>query len=80
MSVEYLLVNTFPKIVTCWSTAIGVGVTNHTILIPAQSEYVISLNGAGYAPDKPGRGGRGNFDHAPDGCRLYTCGCRQRGC
>jgi transposase len=48
MSVEYLLV-TFPEDRDVLADGDRVGVTNHTILISA-NEYVISLNGAGYAP------------------------------
>ena len=48
MSVEYLLV-TFPADRDVLADGDRVGVTNHTILIPAD-EYVITLSGDGYVP------------------------------
>jgi hypothetical protein len=48
MSVEYLLV-TYKDDRDVLADGDRVGVTNHTILLPAD-EYVISLSGDGYAP------------------------------
>lgn len=48
MSVEYLLVN-FRENRNVLADGDPVGVTNHTILIPA-NEYTITLGGDGYAP------------------------------
>jgi len=48
MSVEYLLVN-FREQRNVLADGDVVGVTNHTILIPA-NEYTITLDGDGYAP------------------------------
>jgi hypothetical protein len=49
MSVEYLLV-VFRESRAVLADGDQVGVTNHTLLLPA-NEYVITLAGGGYAPD-----------------------------
>jgi hypothetical protein len=48
MSVEYLLV-TYKDDRDVLADGDRVGVTNHTILLPAD-EYIITLSGDGYAP------------------------------
>lgn len=48
MSVEYLLV-VFSEKRTVLADGEPVGVTNHVLLMPA-NEYVITLEGEGYAP------------------------------
>jgi len=48
MSVEYLLV-TYKEDRDVLADSDRVGVTNHTILLPAD-EYIIALSGDGYAP------------------------------
>ncbi len=48
MSVEYMLV-TYREARTVLADGDAVGVTNHTLMLPA-NEYTISLAGDGYAP------------------------------
>jgi hypothetical protein len=48
MSVEYLIV-TFKESRTVLADGDPVGVTNHTLMIPA-NQYDITLQGDGYAP------------------------------
>ena len=48
MSIEYLLV-TFHEDRTVLADGDSVGVTNHTLMLPA-NEYTITLDGADYAP------------------------------
>lgn len=48
MSIEYLLV-TFREDRTVLADGDSVGVTNHTLMLPA-NEYTISLEGDSYAP------------------------------
>jgi hypothetical protein len=48
MAIEYLLV-TFPEQRAVLADGEGVGVTNHTLMLPAD-EYEITLDGTGYQP------------------------------
>ena len=48
MSIQYLLV-TFAEDRTVLADGLSVGVTNHTIMLPA-NEYTISLSGSGFKP------------------------------
>jgi hypothetical protein len=48
MSIEYLLV-TFREDRTVLADGNSVGVTNHTLMLPA-NEYTVNLQGDGYAP------------------------------
>lgn len=48
MSLEFMLV-TFPEDRTVQANGNSVGVTNHTLMLPAD-EYIVTLSGGGYAP------------------------------
>ena len=48
MAIEYLLV-TYPEQRAVLADGNGVGFTNHTLMLPTD-EYLITLEGAGYAP------------------------------
>jgi hypothetical protein len=48
MSIQYLLV-TYPEQRNVFANGAGVGVTNHTLLLPS-GEYIITLDGEGYEP------------------------------
>ena len=48
MAIEYLLV-TYPEQRAVLADGDGVGFTNHTFMLPTD-EYLITLEGAGYAP------------------------------
>jgi hypothetical protein len=50
MSIEFLLV-TFSEKRVVLADGDPVGVTNHTLMMPAD-EYEVSLEGAGYAPSR----------------------------
>jgi hypothetical protein len=48
MSIEFMLV-TYTEARTVYADGDQVGVTNHTLMLPA-NEYTITLEGSGYAP------------------------------
>ena len=49
MTIQYLLV-TFPGQRSVLADGVGVGFTNHIMMLPGD-EYVITLEGGGYVPD-----------------------------